>query len=492
LSLFCLVSPKNLKLDRKPANNQAMLLTQDDLGEMLSLVPSAVKALITTREIPYAAIIDGMMYFCPDAVIAWAKTRPNLTAGNARRIEGFKERLEAEAPDAAKDLREFGKRFAERKPPKYYYLVKYPHKKLVYTWYVKYFDKGILVPSKWATGTNDKDAAAAFAVRNREAILGSYYARKAKKPASLYRLLKNYYEKDSELLQADAKRGRTLCDKRRRACLNVIKKKFIPFIKKNGARAIEDIDTAMLARFQNHLLKTLVAKSVNDHVSAVRMVFNHLVTTGYAKSNSFAGLPSIRKGESKATGCYEVGKVKGAFDREWENPAHRLLCLLIYSTGMRNGEINRLRLGDLVEMDGVTFVDIKKSKTPNGERKVPLHPFVRERLIEYAGGRDAVFPQVGKTFEKLCSAANVALGERLGHARETLKGQNIRFYSGRHFWKTLMNSENLGESAEKLLMGHKVHGDIANTYNHLDKVGAEKMAKVAREVFAALDRCLFD
>jgi len=454
-------------------------------------MPSAISALIATKEIPYVTIIDGIMYFCPEAVIAWAKTRPNLTTCNNRRIEHFKERLEAEAPDTAKELKEFGKRFTERKPPKHYYLVKYPNKKLGYTWYVKYFDKGRLVPSKWATGTSDEDAAAAFAVKYREMILGDYYARKAKKPADMYKLFENYYEKDSELLEADANRGRTICDKRRRSCLNVIKKKFIPFIRKNGVRAIEDIDTAMLSRFQDHLLKTLIAKSVNDHVSAVRMMFKRLVATGYARLNPFAGLPAIKKGESKITGCYEIGKVKGAFNREWDNPAHRLLCLLIYSTGMRNGEINRLRLGDLVKIGDRIFVDIPKSKTPNGERKVPLHPFVHEKLLEYADGRDSVFPQIGKTFEKLCSAANVALGERLGYTHEMLKKENIRFYSGRHFWKTLMNSEDLGESAEKLLMGHKVPGDIANTYNHLDKVGAEKLTRVAQEVFAVLDRSLF-
>ena len=487
-----------------------MLLTQNDLGEMLGLVPSAVNALIATREIPHEAIIGGTMYFCPEEVIAWGKTRPNLAIGGVRRIEQYRTRFAEEAPDAAQDLKEFGRRFAERKPPKLYYLVKVPSKKMGHTWYVKYSDRGRLVPSKWATGTSDADAAAAFAVKNREDILGGYYARKAKKPADMYKLLENYYEKDSELLNADENRGRTLCDKRRRSCLNGIRKKFIPFLKKNNVKVIEDIDTAMLSRFQDHLLKTLIPKSVNDLVSAVRMVFKRLVATGYASSNPFAGLPAIKKGDGKITGCYEVNRIKGVFSQEWEPvqptdkisdkarakagvevATHHILCLLIYSTGMRNSEINRIKLSVITEIGGETFIDIKKSKTKNGKRKVPLHPFVHEKLIEYANGRDTVFPQIGKTFEKLCSAANVALGERLGHTHETLKAENIRFYSGRHFWKTLMNSENLGENAEKLLMGHKVHGDIANTYNHLDKVGAEKLAKVAREVFGVLDRHLF-
>jgi len=468
-----------------------MLLTQNDLGEMLNLPPSAVNALITRKEIPHVAVIGGIVYFCPEEVIAWGKTRPDLTIDGTGRIEQYKQRFAAEAPDTAQDLKEFGRRFAERKPPKLYYLVKMPSKKLGYTWYVKYSDRGRLVPSKWTTGTSDEDAAAAFAVKNREHILGGYYARKAKKPADMYKIFSNYYEKDSELLEADANRGRKLCDRRRRIGLNVVKKKFIPFIRKSGARSIEDIDTPMLARFQDHMLKTVVSKTVNDHISSVRMMFKRLVATGYVVTNPFAGLPSVKKGDSKMTGCYEVGRVNGVFKREWGNPAHRLLCLFIYTTNMRNCEINKVRIGDIEEIDGAAFLNVRGTKTENAERRVPLHPFVRERMAEYANGRDLVFPQKGKTFVKLCSEANVSMGELMGYSPDELKAENIGFYSGRKFWKTLMASEGLGKDTEEYFMGHKVHGDVANTYNHLDKVGAERLGRVARDVFAVLDRCLF-
>jgi len=470
-----------------------MLLSQNELAKILGVGQSAIRTLVRMGKIPHndALPADGnAACFSRDRIVEWIRAGPDLEA-NDNDIDKLRESLWAAHPGSMEAIKEFGKRFAGKKPPKLYYLFKRENKKHGHMWYVMYSDRGKLVPSKWSTGTSDKKAAEVFAIESREPLLAAYYARKGRKPADMYRLFEGYYEEGSELLEADANRGRTLCDKRRRQCLNTVKKKFVPFIKKNGARAIEDINAAMLNRFQDHLLKTLAPKSVNDHASAVRVMFKRLVATGYADSNPFAGLPAIKKGEGKITGCYEVGRLKGAFGGEWDNPAHRILCLLIYSTGMRNGEINRLRLGDLVEIGGETFIDIPKSKTPSGERKVPLHPFARERLVGYAGGRDLVFPQVGKTFEKLCSAANAALGERLGYTREMLKAENIRFYSGRHFWKTMMSSENLGESAEKLLMGHKVSGDIANTYNHLDKVGAEKLAKVAREAFAVLDRCLF-
>jgi len=226
-------------------------VTQTDIGEMLGLVPSAVTALIATREIPHVAIIGGVIYFCPEAVIAWGKTRPNLVLNRSQLISQYKTRFVEEAPDTTQDLREFGKRFSERKPPRLYYLVKVPNQKLGFTWYVKYSDNGRLVASKWSTGTSDQPAAEAFAIMNRDALLGAYYARKARKPADMYILFESYYEKDSELLEVDANRGRTLCDKRRRLCLNIIKKKFVPFLKKNNVRVVEDIDTSMLSRFQD-------------------------------------------------------------------------------------------------------------------------------------------------------------------------------------------------------------------------------------------------
>ena len=468
-----------------------MLLTQNDLGEMLSLAPPAVSALIATREIPHVAIIGGTMYFCPEEVIAWGKTRPNIKLGGIQRVRHYKTRFLEEAPDAAEDLKEFGRQFAERKPPKLYYLVRMPSKKLGYTWYVKYSDRGRLVPSKWSAGTSDKSAAEAFAVKSREAILSGYYARKAKKPADMYKLFESYYEKGSELLEADVNRGRALCDRRRRVALNAVKKKFVPFLRKSGAREIGDIDAAMLSRFQDRLLKTLSAKTVNDVISAARMMFKRLVATGYASANPFAGLPSVKKGESKMTGCYEVGKVRGVFDGEWENPAHRLHCLLIYSTNMRNCEIQKIRLGDVEEVGGETFLNVRGTKTESAARRVPLHPFVLEKLREYAGGRDPAFPQNQKRFVKLCSAANVSMGELMGHAPETLKAENIRFYSGRKFWKTLMASEGLGRDTEEYFMGHKVSSDVEKLYKDLTKVGAEKLAEKAREVLAVLDRRLF-
>jgi len=87
--------------------------------------------------------------------------------------------------------------------------------------------------------------------------------------------------------------------------------------------------------------------------------------------------------------------------------------------------------------------------------------------------------------------ANKNLAAQLGLSEEEMKREKISFYSGRHFWKTLMSSEGLGEDVEEVFMGHKVSGNVAKLYNHRDKHGKERMVKKAKEVFAILDRCIF-
>jgi len=409
----------------------------------------------------------------------------------AGRVEAYRKRLAAECPDAAAAILAFGKRFDCKKPPRRYYLVKIPSKKMGFLWYVKYLDKGRLVPSKWSTGTSDRAAAEAFAAENRDAILSGYYTRKAKRPADMYRLISGYYDKESPLLNADKKRGRKIADLKRRQYLNATNKKFIPFCKKNGARGIEDIDTAMLARWQNDMLKTLAPKTVNSNASAVRAIFCHLATTGYAKANPFAGLPSIKNGKGRLTGCHMLDEIRGVFDREWGDPAHHLLCLLIYTTNLRNCEIRRIRQGDVGEICGAAFLSVRGTKSESAERRVPLHPFALRKMREYAGSRELVFPQGKKKFVKMCSLANIEMGELMGRTPESLKSENIRFYSGRKFWKTLMASEELGRNTEEYFMGHRMTGDVEKLYKDLTKVGAEKLAEKAREVFAALDRRLF-
>jgi integrase len=202
-----------------------------------------------------------------------------------------------------------------------------------------------------------------------------------------------------------------------------------------------------------------------------------------------------KKQHYRVRGCYELEKVKGVFDRPWEDELSYLLCLVIYTTGIRNSEIEKMRVKDMMTINRYTFLNIRQSKTENGVRTVPLHPFVCRKLAAFCeakgkGPDDYLFTGKGNHLQSpVYRKANADMGKMLGCTGTDLETQGISFYSGRHYWKTLMNAEGLGE-VEEYFMGHKVSRNIAKRYNHLDKQGKKKLTEKAKEVYAILDKKL--
>jgi integrase len=114
------------------------------------------------------------------------------------------------------------------------------------------------------------------------------------------------------------------------------------------------------------------------------------------------------------------------------------------------------------------------------------------KLAAFFRGKAAGEPVFGVRPHGAFERANAALARRVKVDATELKRENITFYSGRHYWKTLMSAGGLGEDAEEIFMGHKVTGDIAKLYNHRDKRGWELMVKKAEQVFTILDKSILE
>ena len=467
---------------------------------------AAINELISMGKLPVEKTNGSNIFFCADTILRWM-AQPVMNDPNF--LEEFRKKLWETNPAAMQAIQEFGKRFYDPAPPKKFYLAKVKNKKLGFVYYVRYLDGGKLVPSSWCSRTNDREAAELWAIENRERLLMQYFNRDTvKKPyGNLYNILKKYYAKDSAYLQIDAKRGRRVSDKSRVTCYNFIINRFIPYLRKNRIKDFEEIDTPILSRFQNNLLadrkkdgKTLPGvkpKTVNFYISHISLIFDHLIQEGHIKINPCKSLISLKHGEEKVRGCYEIPTLKGVFNKTWTDHFSYLLCLVIYTTGMRNSEIERIEVKDLITIDKVNFIDIPASKTSNGVRIVPLHDFVHRKLMAYIkknGKKDSDIIFTFKKQKKIDSCvynnANLELAEHVKYTPERLRAENITFYSGRHFWKTLMDSEKLGD-IEEYFMGHKTTGDVAKRYNHKDKQGKKKLMERAKKVFAILDKHIF-
>ena len=82
------------------------------------------------------------------------------------------------------------------------------------------------------------------------------------------------------------------------------------------------------------------------------------------------------------------------------------------------------------------------------------------------------------------------MGFFLGKTPEELERDNITFYSGRHFYKTMLNLYNLGE-IEELFMGHKVGKKVSDRYNHKNKRGEKELLGKAKRAIEVIDLSLF-
>jgi integrase len=284
---------------------------------------------------------------------------------------------------------------------------------------------------------------------------------------------------------------------------NFIRKIAIPFLRENGVKKLEDVAAPLVVKLQDYLLdKGNKPQSVNSYIGGLRTIFDYLLMRGIITDNVFNKVESIAVLEHNCTirGCHEINNVTGIFNKEWDDTISYLLCLVIYTTGMCNSEIERVTVKDIIEIGGCRFINIPESKTRNGIRIVPLHEFVYKKLSGFIvstgkqqDDRLFIFSVAGKSKHNQSTRykkANDAMGSAMGISPDDLEKQHITFYSGRHYWKTLMNSEDLGD-VEEYFMGHKVSNTVAKRYNHLDRQGQEKIVEKAEEVYEILDRRLF-
>ena len=502
------------------------LLSSGQVSRILGVSRNALSDMADKNKIPASG-----GYFSRGVLSDWLKKGPDVITEEDAGLDALRREWEQQFPEAIAALREYDRRLTAQKRrvrAKDYYLVKVSNKKSGFLFYVRYRDKGKLLPSKWSTGTNNYEDAERFAAACREDILGDYYRKKeersagagmpeaaAGKPeaaareahpaseppdtAELYPVLEAGYKPGSAYLAAAKNRGRTLNAKTVSVYNHFMNKKFIPFLREQGISSFSEIAPPVIFNLQERLLAGgNMPGTVNRYPGSVKAVFDYLFMKGLIRENVFDRAKMLKTGGRRAgtvRGCLESGKVRGAFSEPWENRRQYLLCLMIYAAGMRNSEIEKIRVKDIIQIGGAHFVNVVKSKTENGRRAAPLHPFVHKQLAAYAKNlhpESYIFSAKGNHNQSaVYKAANTALGERIGMSAEQMKEQRITFYSGRHFWKTVMNAGGLGEDVEEYFMGHKVSGDVRKRYNHKDRQGKDKLLEKAREIFTVLDWELF-
>jgi integrase len=472
---------------------QTVFLSERQLADVFQIGEHTIATLVQSGLIPHTLNgITNTVQFSAPAIANWLRQGPILLPdSSAPPVTRLRQQYQSLYPEAVRTLLDLDKQIAPPRIAKYYYLSKVPNRRIGFVYYVRYLEDGKLVPSRWSTRTNNCELAKKFAEDNREHILADYHKKRSVQE-NFYNVIEQYYEADSKYLKDDLLMGRTLCEHNRKRALDDAKNDFAPFLKQNGVQGFSGVTPATLVRYQKYLRsKGLSPKTVNQRMGTLSAMFKQFVLLELAPSNPFKGITRLKVTDDtvNARGCHDIEKTLGVFDEKWANQTDFLLCLLIYSTGLRNSELRRATVGDVFLRDNAHFLDIKRSKTKNGERLVPLHPFVCSKL-DLARPPDAPLIPIPSNPGKHFVDANRTLGHKLGMTPEQLEAEHITFYSGRHFYKTMLNDGGLGD-AEEYFMGHKTSSDVEKTYNHRDRQGQKKIVEVTAKLFQILDSRLF-
>jgi len=393
-------------------------------------------------------------------------------------------------PDTIKALNQIDNEYTRPKRRKGYSLVFVESKKYGRRIYARLSHNGKTLPTKFNTHTGNEEEAALFIKKNKGRLIDGYLSRK---DGRMYKTLENFYKGVQD----------NLSDRCRKEYAAIIKNKFIPFLQQEKINEFNKITKIIVNKFQDTLrtginnekktYKPMRPQSVNNNMKAVRKLFETLTRDSILENNIcklVRDLP-VKEENKKQRGCYELERIKDVFARKWKDELSYLLCSLIYSTGMRNSEIKRLKINDIQLLDGYRFIKIKQSKTLNGIRLIPLHKSLYEKIKLYGIKNKKEDNPLFAVHADKFNRANNELARRLKVSDEELERENITFYSGRHYWKTLMSAEGLGEDIEEIWMGHKVSGNVTKIYNHRDKQGKGRMVKKAEQMFSILDRFIF-
>ncbi|MCD8543557.1 MAG: site-specific integrase [Sulfurospirillum cavolei] len=148
---------------------------------------------------------------------------------------------------------------------------------------------------------------------------------------------------------------------------------------------ISSLEIEDFERFRDYLTsRKLVNKTVNNHMSYVKMFIEWGVDRKLIKENNVKGVENLSENLTKKTKINytdkEINEIL-AFDYEQE---YKDIFLIATHTGMRVSEIHSLTNESIKQDDetGIYYFDIQKSKTNAGIRKVPIHKDILERVLE--------------------------------------------------------------------------------------------------------------
>jgi integrase len=250
---------------------------------------------------------------------------------------------------------------------------------------------------------------------------------------------------------------------------DIVNRILLPFF---GEKKLSEIRPEDVEAFRAERLKKVSPSTVNREFTRLRSIFYKAVQWGYLRHYPFKSIKEFNEppGKVRFITPEEFEKLLWACDpnsllenpNNWGRTFSKLLCaflkpavLLAFHTGMRMGEILKLKWKDIDLKNRIISVETTKN---NERRTIPinktLHESLKSLLVHL--GTDNLFPnissqQLSNAFTRACKRAGI---------------KDFRFHDLRHSFASYLTMGQQNLRTVQTLLGHK---DLRMTmrYSHL-------------------------
>lgn len=188
--------------------------------------------------------------------------------------------------------------------------------------------------------------------------------------------------------------------------------------------------------------------------------------------------------------------------------------LLSLLTGMRAGEIGRIKLDDIKEKDGIFYLylrgfdptkgrvarkEVERFKTEASWRVIPLHPLLLdlgllERIDEL---RELSCPYLFPEWQPYQKPnGDWRWGQPVTKSWQYLKElikierKDVALYSTRHWFADLVDNTDIKDATRRRLMGHKGKSDVPSGYGAKNRLTTRDLGELTKQSAPAIEKIM--
>lgn len=223
-------------------------------------------------------------------------------------------------------------------------------------------------------------------------------------------------------------------------------------------------------------------RTVDNYITRYKTLFNYFVDNDYVYNNYFMTIKNLKpKIEHPLMNFQKMDDMRQQFETEEielllnniQDKEIKNLIVIGIITGGRINELLNLKVEDIIKQGYSYLFDIKKSKTMNGVRKIPINSyfnFLIAELLENKTKTDYLL------FKEVDGNRNDKIQKRvMRQIRKYIDNKNKVFHSFRKNFTQLLYQTQIEELYIKLLLGHSLKENLSfNVYN-LSKINNETL-----------------